>query len=47
MLSLILMSEHPRFVEPMLDYIVEDFESSRIALGDNTLHVGNSFQFVV
>lgn len=28
---------HPRFVEPMLDYIVEDFERSRIALGDNTI----------
>lgn len=28
---------HPRFVEPMLDYIIEDFERSRIALGDNTI----------
>lgn len=28
---------HPKFVEPMLDYIVEDFEKSRIAFGDNTI----------
>lgn len=28
---------HERFVEPMLDYIVEDFEKSRIALGDNSI----------
>ena len=28
---------HPRFVEPMLKYIVEDFEKSRISLGDNTI----------
>lgn len=25
---------HPRFVEPMLDYIIKDFEKSRGALGD-------------
>lgn len=28
---------HPRFVEPMLDYIIEDFEKSRIAFGDNSI----------
>ncbi|WP_427453584.1 type I restriction endonuclease subunit R [Litorimonas sp. WD9-15] len=28
---------HPRFVEPMLDYIIEDFENSRIAHGDNSI----------
>lgn len=28
---------HKRFVEPMLDYIIEDFEKSRIAFGDNTI----------
>ena len=32
-----LIYSHPRFVEPMLDYIVEDFENSRIALGDNSI----------
>lgn len=26
---------HPRFVEPMLEYIIDDFEKSRISLGDN------------
>jgi type I restriction enzyme R subunit len=28
---------HPRFVEPMLDYIIKDFEQSRMASGDNTI----------
>ena len=28
---------HPRFVEPMLDYIIEDFTKSRIALGDSDI----------
>ena len=28
---------HERFVEPMLDYIVEDFTKSRIRFGDNTI----------
>jgi type I restriction enzyme R subunit len=28
---------HPRFVEPMLDYIIEDFEKSRGALNDPTI----------
>ena len=28
---------HPRFVEPMLDYIVRDFEKSRSALNDATI----------
>lgn len=28
---------HPKFVEPMLDYIVRDFEKSRIALGDSSI----------
>ena len=28
---------HPRFVEPMLRYIVEDFERSRTAMGDNSI----------
>lgn len=28
---------HPKFVEPMLDYIVRDFEKSRIALGDPSI----------
>jgi type I restriction enzyme R subunit len=28
---------HPRFVEPMLDYIIEDFEKSRGALNDGTI----------
>lgn len=32
-----LVYAHPRFVEPMLDYIVDDFERSRIALGDNSI----------
>lgn len=29
-----LVYAHPKFVEPMLDYIVRDFEKSRSALGD-------------
>jgi len=28
---------HPRFVAPMLDYIVEDFEKSRVAYGDASI----------
>jgi len=28
---------HPKFVEPMLDYIVSDFEKSRIAMNDNSI----------
>lgn len=32
-----LIYAHPRFVEPMLDYIVNDFEKSRSALGDSTI----------
>ena len=28
---------HPKFVEPMLDYIVRDFEKSRTALGDSSI----------
>ena len=28
---------HPKFVEPMLDYIVNDFEKSRSALGDDSI----------
>lgn len=28
---------HPKFVEPMLDYIVRDFEKSRGALGDSSI----------
>jgi type I restriction enzyme R subunit len=27
---------HPKFVEPMLEYIVHDFENARIAMNDNT-----------
>lgn len=29
-----LIYSHPKFVEPLLDYIVQDFEKSRSALGD-------------
>ena len=29
------MYAHPKFVEPMLDYIVQDFEKARIAMNDN------------
>jgi type I restriction enzyme R subunit len=32
-----LIYSHPRFVEPMLDYIVRDFEKSRSALNDATI----------
>jgi type I restriction enzyme R subunit len=32
-----LVYAHPKFVEPMLDYIVRDFEKSRSALGDNSI----------
>ncbi len=32
-----LIYAHPRFVEPMLDYIVNDFEKSRSALNDATI----------
>jgi type I restriction enzyme R subunit len=28
---------HPKFVEPMLDYIVQDFEKARIAMNDATI----------
>jgi type I restriction enzyme R subunit len=28
---------HHKFVEPMLDYIVQDFEKARIAMNDNTI----------
>lgn len=32
-----LIYAHPKFVEPMLDYIVHDFEKSRSALNDATI----------
>ncbi|RJG02120.1 type I restriction endonuclease subunit R [Noviherbaspirillum sedimenti] len=32
-----LIYAHPKFVEPMLDYIVRDFEKSRSALGDASI----------
>lgn len=32
-----LLYAHPRFVEPMLDYIVEDFENTRLRLGDDSI----------
>jgi type I restriction enzyme R subunit len=32
-----LIYAHPRFVEPMLEYIVSDFENSRIRFGDHTI----------
>jgi type I restriction enzyme R subunit len=28
---------HPKFVEPMLDYIVQDFQKARIAMNDNSI----------
>ena len=28
---------HPKFVEPMLDYIVNDFENARIAMNDASI----------
>jgi type I restriction enzyme R subunit len=31
-----LVYAHPKFVEPMLDYIIEDFENSRVAKADFT-----------
>jgi len=32
-----LVYAHHRFVEPMLDYIIEDFQKSRIALNDSSI----------
>ena len=32
-----LVYAHPRFVEPMLDYIIEDFERSRNVMGDSSI----------
>jgi type I restriction enzyme R subunit len=32
-----LVYSHDKFVEPMLDYIVDDFKKSRIRLGDNSI----------
>jgi type I restriction enzyme, R subunit len=32
-----LVYAHPKFVEPMLDYIVKDFEKARIATNNNTI----------
>jgi len=32
-----LVYAHPKFVEPMLDYIVQDFEKARISMNDNTI----------
>jgi type I restriction enzyme R subunit len=32
-----LVYSHPKFVEPLLDYIVEDFEKTRIVLNENTI----------
>lgn len=32
-----LVYAHHKFVEPMLDYIVHDFENARIAMNDNTI----------
>ena len=32
-----LLYAHPRFAEPMLDYIIQDFEKSRGALNDSTI----------
>jgi type I restriction enzyme R subunit len=32
-----LLYAHPRFVDPMLDYIIRDFEKSRSALNDATI----------
>jgi type I restriction enzyme R subunit len=28
---------HPKFVEPMLDYVVQDFEKARITMNDNSI----------
>jgi len=32
-----LVYAHPKFVEPMLDYIVKDFEQTRIGMNNNTI----------
>ncbi len=32
-----IVYSHNKFVEPMLDYIVQDFEKARIAMNDNTI----------
>ncbi len=32
-----LVYSHPKFVEPMLDYLVKDFENARISMNDNTI----------
>lgn len=32
-----IIFSHPSFVEPMLDYIIEDFEKSRVTLQDSTI----------
>ena len=32
-----LVYAHPKFVEPMLDYIVKDFEQARIAMNNNSI----------
>jgi type I restriction enzyme R subunit len=32
-----LIYAHEKFVEPMLDYIVEDFTKSRVRFGDKTI----------
>ncbi|MHA8092042.1 type I restriction endonuclease subunit R [Aquirufa regiilacus] len=32
-----LVYAHPKFVEPLLDYVINDFERSRITMNDNTI----------
>lgn len=32
-----LVYAHPKFVEPMLDYMVQDFEKARISMNDNSI----------
>lgn len=32
-----LVYSHPKFVEPLLDYIIKDFEKTRIVLNENTI----------
>lgn len=32
-----IIYSHPKFVEPMLDYIIEDFKKSRVRFGDNSI----------
>ena len=32
-----LLYAHPKFVQPMLEYIVEDFENTRLRMGDNSI----------